>query len=94
MSVYQVNRILYRIEMEQAFQDKVRANPAEVVAGADLSDTERTALINGDVGTLFLMGAHPFLLMALSRHGIFGVTRENYLPRIRAAVSADAQKRG
>ncbi len=86
MSVYQVNRVLYRIEMEPTFQEAARKNPAEAIAGVDLSEAERTAFLNGDVGTLFVMGAHPFLLLTMARNGICGVSRENYMPRVRAAT--------
>ena len=41
----------------------------------------------GDLHKMFHMGVHPFLLNHLPRHGLFGVTRENYLPRIRGEQS-------
>jgi hypothetical protein len=31
------------------------------------------------------MGVHAFLLSGLARAGVCGVTRENYLPRLREA---------
>jgi hypothetical protein len=87
MSLVQVNRILYRIEMEPAFQEECRKDPAKAIAGFDVDETERKAFLDGDVGTLFVMGAHPFLLLTMARNGICGVTRENYMPRVRAAAS-------
>lgn len=86
MSLVQVNRILYRIEMESAFQGACRKNAAEAIAGFDIDETERKAFLEGDVGKLFLMGAHLFLLLTLARNGICGVSRENYMPRVRAAT--------
>jgi hypothetical protein len=88
MSLVQVNRILYRIEMEPAFQEACRKNAAEAIAEFDVDETERKAFLDGDVGTLFLMGAHPFLLLTLARNGICSVSRENYMPRVRAATAA------
>jgi hypothetical protein len=32
---------------------------------------------------MFDMGVHPFLLNHLSRHQLFGLGRQNYLPRMR-----------
>jgi len=94
MSLVQLNRILYRIEMESAFQEECRKDPVKAIAGFDIDETERKAFLDGDVGTLFLMGAHPFLLLTMSRNGICGVSRENYMPRVRAAtatkIDADA----
>jgi hypothetical protein len=85
---------MYRLETEAAFSKAVHENPVSALAEFDLTAEERTALLNGDVATLYLMGVHPFLLMTLSRQEMFGVNRENYLPRIRAAAAQAAQKRG
>jgi hypothetical protein len=35
------------------------------------------------------MGAHTFLLNHLQRYGLFGVTRDNYLERIREGMPYD-----
>ena len=35
------------------------------------------------------MGAHTFLLNHLQRYGLFGVTRDNYLARIREGMPYD-----
>lgn len=88
MSLYYVNKVLFRVENDRAFLDAVRADPDAALAAFDLTEAERTALRTGDVGTLFLMGVHPFLLNGLARHQVLGVSRDNYLPRVRAAVAA------
>ena len=92
MSIYQLNKFMYRVETEAAFSKAVREDPAAALAEFKLTDNERTALLNGDVAELYLMGVHPFLLMTLSRQELFGVSRENYLPRIRAAAAKVERK--
>jgi len=49
------------------------------------ADTERGALLAGDVGTLSLMGANHFLLHQLGRFRLLGLDLPRYAERIRAA---------
>ena len=83
MSVYTINKILYLLENDAAFREQIKANPHGTIKDFPLTDTELQALTSGDVGKLFQMGVHAFLLNGLSRHELFGVNRDNYLPRIR-----------
>ncbi len=92
MSVYAINKLLYRVEREEAYRRRIHANLDEVLSEVSLSEVslseeEREALTNGDLHKLFNMGVHPFLLNHMPRHGLFGVTRQNYLPRIRGQES-------
>ena len=82
MSVYSLNKICYLLEMDASFRERIKSNPAETISEFPLTSDEREALTSGDVGKLFGMGVHPLVLSGLSRHEMFGVTRENYLPRI------------
>ena len=83
MSVYQINKILYLTENDAYFQEEIKSNPTQTLEEFPLSKAELRALITGDVATLFEMGVHAFLLSTLARYELFGVTEENYLPRIR-----------
>ena len=83
MSIYALNKILYMLENDSAFRDQMKSDHAGAVAQFSLTQEEREALTTGDVGELFHMGVHAFLLGGLSRHRLFGVSAENYLPRIR-----------
>lgn len=91
MSVYRLNKLFYRLETDKAYLERFRADPAAVVAEIDLTDQERTALLAGDVGKLYVMGCHGFLMNTLARQGLLGVNRENYLQRVRAAVAESPQ---
>ena len=83
MSIYALNKIFYLLENDASFRGRIKSNPTEAIAEFSLTPEERAALVSGDAGKLFQMGVHPFLLNGLSRHQLFGVTGENYLPRIR-----------
>jgi hypothetical protein len=86
MSVYRLNKLFYQLETDRAYMERFRADPAGVAAEINLTDEERTALLAGDVGKLYVMGCHGFLMNTLSRQGLLGINRDNYLQRVRAAV--------
>lgn len=87
MSIYALNKLFYLLENDAAFRQRIKSSPTEAIAEFPLTQEEREALISGDVGRLFNLGVHPFLLNGLARHQLFGVTGENYLPRIRGQAS-------
>lgn len=91
MSIYRLNKLFYRLETDKAYLERFRADPAAVVVEIDLTGEERTALLAGDVGKLYVMGCHGFLMNTLARQGLLGVNRENYLQRVRAAVAESPQ---
>lgn len=88
MSVYYINKLFYKLETDKAYLDRFRADPKAVLAELTLTDEEREAVLAGDVGKLYVMGCHGFLMNTLSRQGLLGVSRDNYLQRVRAAVAA------
>ena len=83
MSVYGVSKLLFRAEHEPDFLALLKSQPEAAFAQLPLSPEEMAALTVGDVKALFDMGVHAFLLNHLPRHGMFGVTPQNYFPRIR-----------
>ena len=50
----------------------------------DLTDAERQALLAGDVGALFRMGANAFLMAYMARFEVCGLNVEIYNQRMRA----------
>ena len=90
MSLYQLNKILYLLEVDAGFLARMKSNPADAVRSMDLSDDERSALLRGDVGKLYRLGANLFILDSIARHELFGINRERYLAQVRAAAAAQA----
>jgi hypothetical protein len=86
MSLYQLNKIMFLLEVDSMFLANIRADAADAIKDMDLTTEERAAVLAGDVGTLYLMGVHMFLLDSLTRHQLLGVNRENYLLQVRAAA--------
>ena len=87
MSVYALNKLFYMLENDSAFRDWIKSSPGEAIGQFTLTAKEREALTSGDVGELYRMGVHAFLLSGLSRHQLFGVDGDNYFPRIRGQAS-------
>ena len=54
-----------------------------------LTPSEREALTRGDVYQLYNMGVHAYLLNQLSGARRFGVSPQNYQPRLRGEVPVE-----
>jgi hypothetical protein len=85
MSVYAINEVCYKTVHDPDFRERLRADPGAALAPFDLTEAERTALLAGEVGTLYRMGAHSFLLGHLNRYQLLGLTVPVYNERMRAA---------
>lgn len=85
MSIYNVNKVCYLVLHDPAFRERMREDPAKALADFRLTDEERQALLEGDVGRLCRLGAHAFLLGHLQRFQLLGLTPELYVRRIRTA---------
>lgn len=89
MSIYQVNKMLYLIGINADLADRAQSRPESVFAQFDLADDELAALRAGDVATLYRMGVHGFLLQTMARHGVGGMTREEYRKRISTLLEGE-----
>jgi hypothetical protein len=84
MSIYAVNYLCREVLRDRAFRAAMKADPTQALAALDLTNDERRALITGDVGTLFRMGANAFLMGYLARFEVCGLNVEIYNQRMRA----------
>jgi hypothetical protein len=81
MSLYQVQKLLFNLHNDLELKEKYKKDPAEVLNKYDLAESERAALLQPDVGTLYRMGTHTYLLWSYG--GLMGVTRDVYFKQIR-----------
>jgi hypothetical protein len=88
MSVYQLNKIVYLLDIDETFLARCKQDPVGAIKDFDLTEAERAALLSGDVGQLYKWGVHTFILSSTSRHDVFGVNRDIYAKRIREAAEA------
>ena len=84
MSVYGVHKLLKRIQRDAEFREQISRDTDAALAQFPLTSEERKALMAGEVGALNRMGVHGYLLNTLARYGVFGITPERYMERIRA----------
>jgi hypothetical protein len=84
MSIFAVNHLCREVLRDHAFRAAMKADPAKALTPLDLSDAERRALLAGDVGKLFQMGANAFLLNYLARFEVCGLNAASYNQRMRA----------
>jgi hypothetical protein len=83
MSIYSVHKVCHRVVHDPGFRERMREDPAKALADFRLTDEEREALLRGDVGRLYRLGAHAYLLGHLLRFQLLGLTPEVYARRIR-----------
>ena len=84
MSIFAVNHLCREVLRDHAFRAAMKADPAKALAPLDLTEAERSALLAGDVGTLFRMGANAFLMNYLARFEVCGLNTAIYNERMRA----------
>lgn len=79
---YRIGRLLYDIQHDRAEEQRFFADPGAYFATADLSDEARRALVDTDIGKLYLLGANPYLLRAYCLQ--LRVPEDTYLAALRA----------
>jgi hypothetical protein len=84
MSIFAVNYLCRELLRDHAFRAAMKADPAKALDGKELNDEERDALLAGDVGKLFRMGANAFLMAYMARFEVCGLNVEIYNQRMRA----------
>jgi hypothetical protein len=87
MSVYAVNYICREVLRDHAFRAAMKTDPASAIAKYELSDQERSALLAGDVATLYRLGVNAFLMGYLPRFEVLGLNLATYNERIRTCAS-------
>lgn len=89
MSLYQVQKVLYRLNNDAATRQRYAQERDAVLAEYALTGEERRALAEADVGRLHLMGVHPLLLAPFA--GRSGLKWPDYLAALQSARDAEAQ---
>jgi Aromatic-ring-opening dioxygenase LigAB, LigA subunit len=84
MSIFAVNYLCREVLRDHAFRAAMKADPAKALTALDLTDAERRALVDGDVGALYRMGVNGFLMGYLARYEVCGLNVEIYNQRMRA----------
>ena len=67
MSKYQVDKVMREVILDMKTANAFKADTEKFLEGRDLTEEERSALIDIDYATLYRLGAHPFLLNGFTR---------------------------
>jgi hypothetical protein len=86
MSLYQVQKFLYLLNRDARLQAEYRADPAASTADFELSDEERRALTEADIGRLFHFGVNGQILMHFA--ALNGIEWNDYLQLMRDGIAA------
>jgi hypothetical protein len=89
MSLYSVQKVLFRLNKDAATRARYQADRDALLAEYALTEEERRALAEADVGRLHLMGVHPLLLAPFA--GRSGLKWPDYLAALQRARDAAKQ---
>jgi hypothetical protein len=84
MSLYYVQKLLYQLNRDPAVRKRFDASREDVLADYELTDEERTALLEGDVGLLYVMGVNGQILMHYA--ALLGQPWDVYINAMREGV--------
>jgi hypothetical protein len=97
MNTYRIHSFCRRVLHDPDFRQRLVETPEGTLKECTLDDTERHALLSGDVVRLYQSGASAFLLLILTRYRLFGLELPIYNARMRSLrgkqIEASAEQR-
>ena len=63
MSLYQLQKFLFHLNRDDEVKARYSADAASTLEQYDLTEQERTALLDGDIGLLYVLGVNGQILM-------------------------------
>ena len=84
MSLYQVQKLIYQLNRDQRTQERYLAERDAVLAEYELSDEEKRALSQPDIGLLYVLGVNGQLLMHFA--ALHKIEWTDYLERMRVGL--------
>lgn len=84
MSLYQLQKFLYHLNRDEKLQAAFRQAPQTLLDDYHLDAEERAALLEGDIGLLYVLGVNGQILMHFAAY--LGIEWFDYLERMREGV--------
>ena len=84
MSLYQLSKALYVLNRDDAAKELWRQDPSAFFGGFTLDDEERKALLDRDIGLLYVLGVNGQILMHFA--ALCGIAWADYLRLMREGV--------
>ncbi|MCA8894818.1 MAG: hypothetical protein KDA48_06135 [Amphiplicatus sp.] len=84
MSLYTVQKLLYTLNRDDAAKAEFKAVPSTFANRFNLSDEERAAILERDIGKLYVLGVNGQILMHFA--ALCGIEWADYLQLMRDGV--------
>ena len=84
MSLYATQKLLYQLNRDPAVQKRYRDDLPALLGDYELTAEERDAILAGDVGKLYVLGANGQLLMHYA--ALLGMPWADYIEAMREGV--------
>jgi hypothetical protein len=84
MSLYYVQKLLYQLNRDPAIRKRFDTDRKGLLEEYELTDEERAAILDGDVGLLYVMGVNGQILMHYA--ALLGQPWDVYIEAMREGV--------
>ena len=84
MSLYQVQKFLYHLNRDEGLKTSFTQDPLQALEAYELTDEEHEALVQGDIGLLYVLGVNGQILMHFAAY--LGIEWFDYLDLMREGV--------
>jgi hypothetical protein len=84
MSLYSAQKFLYQLNRDAQVQRRFREDRGALLEDYELSDEERSAVMDGDIGKLYVLGSNGQLLMHFA--ALLGMPWAEYIEAMREGV--------
>ena len=84
MSLYQVQKLIYQLNRDPRTRERYASERDSVLAEYELSDEERAAIVEPDIGLLYVLGVNGQLLMHFA--ALHRIEWNDYLERMRQGL--------
>ena len=91
MSLYQVQKLIYQLNRDPRTRERYSSERDSVLAEYELTDEEKAALVQPDIGLLYVLGVNGQLLMHFA--ALHKIEWNDYLDRMRQGLKKHGQVR-
>jgi hypothetical protein len=84
MSLYQLSKLLYQLNRDEDLKSQFRSDAKTAAKSYELTDEERRAVLEPDIGMLYVLGVNGQILMHYA--AFCGIEWPDYLQRMRDGV--------
>ena len=92
MSLYYVQKLLYQLNRDEHIRTRFDKDRDALLEEYQLTDEERTAIAEGDIGLLYVMGVNGQILMHYA--ALIGQEWDEYIAAMREGVERHGPVRG